>query len=270
MNKEAFLSILSENSSLNAEQTDELDTLVEAYPYFQTARAMQLKGIKAHRSFSYNQALKVTAAHTTDRAVLFDFITSKEFTQQTTAKQITNNHFSEKVQEDEIAMNAQEADKILDPDLFSPATEKIRKEKEDESQQDKSLAIGTPLEFDKKEEHSFAQWLQLTKVKPLAEENEAATKPSDKKKDKKFDLIDNFIANNPKIKPTKEKTFPPVSLEKNQPSQELMTETLARVYLEQKNYEKAIQAYNILILKNPEKSSLFADQIRAIKKLQEK
>jgi hypothetical protein len=47
-----------------------------------------------------------------------------------------------------------------------------------------------------------------------------------------------------------------------------MTETLARVYLAQKKYKKAMQAYKILILKNPEKSSFFADQIRAIKKLQ--
>ena len=49
-----------------------------------------------------------------------------------------------------------------------------------------------------------------------------------------------------------------------------MTETLARVYLQQKNYKKAIKAYEILILKNPEKSGFFADQIRAIKKLDTK
>jgi hypothetical protein len=40
-----------------------------------------------------------------------------------------------------------------------------------------------------------------------------------------------------------------------------MTETLARVYLEQKKISKAIQAYEILILKYPEKSSFFADRI---------
>ena len=49
----------------------------------------------------------------------------------------------------------------------------------------------------------------------------------------------------------------------------LMTETLARIYLEQKNYDKAIQAYNILSLKYPEKSGFFADQIQAVKELQE-
>lgn len=50
---------------------------------------------------------------------------------------------------------------------------------------------------------------------------------------------------------------------------QLMTETLAKVYLEQKKYKKAIQAYQILILKYPEKSGFFADQIKAIKKIQQ-
>ena len=49
----------------------------------------------------------------------------------------------------------------------------------------------------------------------------------------------------------------------------LMTETLARIYVEQKNYKKAIQSYKILSLKYPEKSGFFADQIKAINELQE-
>ena len=39
-----------------------------------------------------------------------------------------------------------------------------------------------------------------------------------------------------------------------------MTETLARIYLEQKKYDNAIKAYQILILKYPEKSGFFADR----------
>ena len=49
-----------------------------------------------------------------------------------------------------------------------------------------------------------------------------------------------------------------------------MTETLAKLYVNQKNYEKAIQSYKILILKFPEKNSYFADQIKIIKKLKSK
>ena len=47
-----------------------------------------------------------------------------------------------------------------------------------------------------------------------------------------------------------------------------MTETLAKVYLEQKKYDSAIKAYHILSLKYPEKSGFFADRIKAIKILQ--
>ena len=52
-------------------QTKQLEEVLEDYPYFQAARALQLKGLKNLNSFKYNNALKVTAAYTTDRDVLF-------------------------------------------------------------------------------------------------------------------------------------------------------------------------------------------------------
>jgi len=51
--------------------------------------------------------------------------------------------------------------------------------------------------------------------------------------------------------------------------EELMTETLAKVYVKQKKYNKALLAYKILSLKYPEKNSFFADQIKEIKKLKQ-
>ena len=49
---------------------------------------------------------------------------------------------------------------------------------------------------------------------------------------------------------------------------ELMTETLAKIYFNQKKYIKAIESYKILSLKYPEKNAFFADQIKKIKKLE--
>ena len=46
-----------------------------------------------------------------------------------------------------------------------------------------------------------------------------------------------------------------------------MTETLAKVFVKQKKYRKAIEAYHILGLKYPEKNGLFADQIKKIQML---
>tara|TARA_Y100000994_G_scaffold18816_1_gene13809 strand:- start:79 stop:615 length:537 start_codon:yes stop_codon:yes gene_type:complete len=45
----------------------------------------------------------------------------------------------------------------------------------------------------------------------------------------------------------------------------LTTETLANIYIEQGHFERAIQAYEILCLKYPKKSSFFANQIKKIK-----
>ncbi|MEL6917219.1 MAG: hypothetical protein AAFO99_05755, partial [Bacteroidota bacterium] len=80
---------------------------------------------------------------------------------------------------------------------------------------------------------------------------------------------DKFIETNPKIVPTegtpKIDIRESVKLDKN----ELMTETLAKVYLEQKKYKKAVQAYKILSLKYPEKSGFFADRIKSVEKIQQ-
>jgi len=82
-------------------------------------------------------------------------------------------------------------------------------------------------------------------------------------------LIDKFIELNPKIPPVNpQKEILIQAVEKPEDPSFLMTETLAKVYLEQKKYQKAIQAYEILILKYPEKSSFFADRILQIKELQ--
>jgi len=48
---------------------------------------------------------------------------------------------------------------------------------------------------------------------------------------------------------------------------EFITETLATIYFQQKNYEKALDAYTKLSLKYPEKSVYFATRIEEIEKL---
>ncbi|MBW2962401.1 hypothetical protein [Mesonia aestuariivivens] len=270
MNSPDFLHIIAKEEAVTQSQTHQLADLVNEYPYFQAARAIYLKGLKQNHHFSYNAELKKVAAYTTDRRVLFDYITAKHFNQHSISSEIK--HRSAKNQQTEtfdeaLEMNILEANQVLDPELFEITT---TKEKLKELGREEKLALGKPLEFNKKEEYSFSEWLKLTHTKEINREIATSSEePLNENQSKKFDLIDNFIANNPKISPSKEHKSKEVKLADKGPSNQLMTETLARVYLEQKNYSKAIQAYKILILKNPEKSGLFADQIKEIEKIQE-
>ncbi|MEH6682169.1 MAG: hypothetical protein V7724_16620 [Sediminicola sp.] len=280
-------------------QTRQLEDVLETYPYFQAARALHLKGLKNLNSFKFNNALKVTAAHTTDRDILFEFITSEDFLQNTIADSISGygiplkekEIFAEEVeptqsittiqdngdQDGPYPKNIREAEQILDPSLFSskdPRDERPNREPSEKSDA-QELEMGQPLPFTKKEKYSFMEWLQLTAPKALEEPSMAQknlpmprSEGEIKDKKKKFDLIDKFIQNNPKIVPKEKIEKVDIKESIKMDKKELMTETLAKVYLEQKKYKNAIQAYRILSLKYPEKSSFFADRIKAVEKLQ--
>lgn len=105
------------------------------------------------------------------------------------------------------------------------------------------------------EQNSFVDWLKLSNLKPID-------------RSKETQAVDKFISKKPKIRIEANETQSDNDKNDDLANQSgFMTETLAKLYLNQKNYEKAIQSYKILILKFPEKNSYFADQIKKIKKL---
>jgi hypothetical protein len=88
-------------------------------------------------------------------------------------------------------------------------------------------------------------------------------------KPEKNKLIDKFLEKNPRIIPDKNFVSKnPVNVEAVlTESDELFSETLAKIYLNQGHYEKALLSYEKLCLKYPEKSIYFASQIEKIKEL---
>ena len=80
MNVTDYTYLINKPDVITEKQAEALGNVLNEFPYFQSARALRLKGLYNQNSFKYNYALKVTAAHTTDRSVLFDFITSEAFT----------------------------------------------------------------------------------------------------------------------------------------------------------------------------------------------
>nr|WP_290855320.1 hypothetical protein [Flaviramulus sp.] len=135
MNQTDFTYLLQNPQVVTQQQTESVNSLLAEFPYFQSARAIYLKGLKDQSSIKYNQELKTTAAYTTDRSILFDYITSEAFIQNEISQFIKQNtaHLKDiKVDIEDLsvkksvkidnALKQQISDTkgVLDPALFQP------------------------------------------------------------------------------------------------------------------------------------------------------
>ena len=289
MNTYEFTYLLNKPNAIKDKHTLGLEKIVNEFPYFQSAKALLLKGLYNQESFQYNPALRKTAAYTTDRSVLFDFITSGNFAPVQKLFIEEKEAFINEIKVNDLeivtVISSKTENKTETSTLEQSIVNSIKEAGIDETISNneeiittvsEKLNIGKPLDFSKDEKHSFQEWLQLANFSPIErekagiqEEIKPISNTVDPLKQKKIALIDRFIENNPKISPVKEMSKIAHIPEQTQDQSYLMTETLAKVYLEQKKYQKAIQAYEILILKYPEKSTFFADRISDIRVLQQ-
>src|SRR5690606_2019019 len=227
MNISDFSNLLRKPENLSQENIEALQKVIDTFPYFQSARAVYLKALKQQGSYKYNGELKQTAAYTTDRSILFEFITSAEFKQHTVAKKIATHIANEQLYPIEVIaeeviirddkttfdFNQVDADAVMDPELFQPKTpeehteerEPINKQHDSKSPSE-SLEHGKPLDFNSSDTRSAVEWLQLySTLEPIVRKKEDVARPDKKIPEsaieQKLKLIDRFIENNPKIPP---------------------------------------------------------------------
>ena len=106
---------------------------------------------------------------------------------------------------------------------------------------------------------------------PLKNQIEKTIEKQSEKKKIQLDLIEKFIQTKPSIsRPDKAKFFNPADMAKQSVLEhdDLVSETLAKIYLAQNNFRKAIRTYERLSLLFPEKNPYFAAQIFRIKELE--
>lgn len=282
--------ILKQPNHITLSQVYELENIIHEYPYFQVVKAIYLKILYAQESYRYNKELKITAAHIGNRTLLFDFITSTGFKDK---KNVLKKEEMPKAYVDEAIpseFTTYVSGDVFEKKEFYPVTHTVEQSQtskdaisSSEQQQKEALHMGKPIDFQPNDKQSFATWLQVTRYKPIDRRTTKTATTIDlpfvdknifeegDDRAKKFDLIDKFLQANPKIEVSKDDDTPSniEIVEKKDIGRQFMTETLAKVYLEQGKYTEAIQAYQILMLKNPAKSAYFAEQISIIRKLQQ-
>ncbi len=234
IDKKTYQKILKSPDLLNYPDSLELEKITQQYPFFQSAIILYVKLLKDNHIL-HNSMLYKAAAYTTDRSVLFRYL-----------ENIVN--FSEKPEEDN-----EEENKLFE-DIEKENTENAKFE---ETAQ-KLTSNHPKTEQKRPEKMSYSEWMRYISQ---------VGKPKTVKQDPIFDLIDKFLKDKPKIVAKRDKITPaPENIIKSvEEKQMLMTETLANLYVKQKKYGKAIQAFKILSLKYPKKSSYFANRINELK-----
>lgn len=288
MRPERFYEMIENPEIITKEDLREVELLVDEFPWFQAAQALLLKAHLMAGSFRFGQQLQRIAVNTCDRQNLYQWLHMETKNILHVSNQpITNQaQFGENLQHvssaelrmhENRALRKQELEKLLSdkgllyfefdyvPDKLA-ASEKASATTEslDNEQGDLQTAIeksGDDLTDETK------NW--------LAENIKRARQKTGRANDVKNqndDIVSKFISLaerkiNRDISDDKAAEIKAYTKKSTQESPEFFTETMAKIYIKQKLYEKAIATYEKLSLKYPEKSIYFASQINEIKEL---
>ena len=305
MNRNDFLNMIEDRVPVNNQMIREVYELIDIFPYCQSAHMLLLKGLYRNADVKFDNQLRNSAIHAGDREVLYWLLNSKKSpdseineikkdfeikpqivsdNQQTVIESAKNselmiNEIEKKSGETELNEQPDNPDQdfghpvmiATEPDILEPAGVIFLMEEETSPSEDKVFFMDPGFSIP---EHSDLLELDVDEDETLVPQDKETfgERPdhddSTSKKQLQSELIDKFIISNPRIEPQKDKSHLPnddISKPFVEEAGGLVTETLAKIYISQGYYSKAMNIYEKLSLKFPEKSSYFASQIEKVK-----
>lgn len=236
--------LIKHPETMDKETLYDLRSLVALYPYYQTARLLMLQNLYVLHDPSFDEELRKAAVYLTDRKVIFNLVEAAHYKLRKAGT---------KAQDSAATHQADRTLSLIDNFLDSIPADEEPKEKKKRKPTPADAAI------------DYVSFL-------LESESEDEQATHDTPQMKGQALIDNFIYNDngkielkdtPEYTPEIEDTADSAS----DGNEGFFTETLARIYIQQGRFEKALEIIKRLNLNYPKKNVYFADQMRFLEKL---
>ena len=280
MEKEQFLSLVKNYTSLTREDARELISMQDRFPYSQVIHHLCSRGAQDFDLDSRESLLHRSAIYATERAVLKVIMTARPADRPPVERAAVKPDTER--QEPKIEVHAAGVQQKNEPVLSDQALRnnllleldklKAAKHKFEQTVEDFDKAnVPTSLAESKKKiiktnegqepVDSFIEEIKTTKKK---------FKPEGHKQKEQIEIIENFIKTQPTI--TKSKLSSPPADRSDLAEKSLadgdniVSETLVEILLKQGKKDKAIEVLKKLIWKIPQKKAYFAAQIEELKK----
>lgn len=242
--------LINHPENLNKETLYDLRSMLALYPYYQPTRILLLQNLFLLHDPTFDDELRRAAVYISDRHILFKLVEDAHY--QLIPEQ-------KKAEKQSTTINAETAtDEDRTTSLIDTFLEQIP-EDEDTTQETEGRRKPTPADATV----DYVAYLLESESK----QNEDITPQL-----RGQELIDDFIYNEGgKITLQDETEYEPEENDHNEAAENedtgYFTETLARIYIKQGRYSKALEIIRRLNLVYPKKNRYFADQIRFLEKL---
>lgn len=247
MNIEQFYKTLEDPRLLTADTLSDISDLVAEHPFFQAGWMLMLKNLHNIGDVKYATELKRGSVHISNRRALHKLIHAKPEAAPAQPAEQEEHRQGGRLAEEQPDNGGYVIEAF---DFDQPASPYELTDDE--------------VVFTENDSCTFSNWLDYLNNKPDDEEPAAPKTTND-------DLISSFL-NKQQHSISAQKVSHTADAEKRvreseKENDDIFTETLASIYIKQKQYAKAINIFEKLSLKNPEKSAYFASRISELRKL---